>query len=147
MSKTLLAVSCLAGVFRCYSARAAEATGTINAMLTLTNGCLINGDPATTNANFGNLDFGTHAATFDTLKATMSGAIDNGIRVRCSDGAASHIVQITGSSNPAPSNTPYGTVTANAHYMCSDAKYSGLICRQFWTLLNPKKWLFWTVQN
>lgn len=45
----------------------------------------------------------------------MSDAICDGIRVRCSDGAASYIVQITGSSNPAPSNTPYGT--ANAHYM------------------------------
>ncbi|MFT4463548.1 MAG: spore coat U domain-containing protein [Sodalis sp. (in: enterobacteria)] len=117
MTKTLLAVGCLAGVFCCYSARAAEAAGTINATLTLTNGCLINDDPATTNANFGNLDFGTHAATFDTLEATMSGAIGDGIRVRCSDGAASYIVQITGSSNPAPSNTPYGTVTANAHNM------------------------------
>ncbi|MFT4465711.1 MAG: hypothetical protein ACMX3H_14930 [Sodalis sp. (in: enterobacteria)] len=31
--------------------------------------------------------------------------------------------------------------------LCSDAKDSGLICSQFWTPLNSKKWLFWTVQN
>ncbi|MEN3258601.1 MFS transporter [Sodalis endosymbiont of Spalangia cameroni] len=30
---------------------------------------------------------------------------------------------------------------------CSDAINSGLICNQFWTPINPKKWLFWTVQN
>ncbi|NDL64655.1 Csu type fimbrial protein [Acerihabitans arboris] len=95
-------------------ARAAATTGTINATLTLTNGCLINGDPATANASFGTLDFGTHPATFDTLSATLTGATGDGIRVRCTDGAT-YSVQIIG-SNTAPTNV-YGAETASPRYL------------------------------
>lgn len=101
MSMRFFILGWFMGLLAAGPARAVTTTGTVNATLTLTNGCLINGNPATSNANFGTLDFGTHPATFDTLNATLTGATGNGIRIRCTDGAT-FTVQITGSNN-APS--------------------------------------------
>ncbi|HEY0208422.1 spore coat U domain-containing protein [Acerihabitans sp.] len=114
MNKTFFFLACLLGCGLAGFARAVTTTGTINATLTLTNGCLINGDPATSNVNFGTLDFGTHPATFEELSATLSGATGDGIRVRCTTGAT-FSVQITG-SNPAPVNV-YGAETASPRYL------------------------------
>lgn len=104
----------LALFFTAFTAFAVTTTGTINATLTLTNGCLINGNPATSNANFGSLDFGTHPATFDSMNATLTGATGNGIRIRCTDGAT-YSVQVTG-SNPAPA-TIYGALSTSPRYL------------------------------
>lgn len=93
---------------------AATTTGTINATLTLTTGCLVNGQSATTGVNFGTLDFGSSAATFDTLNATLVGTAGNGIFVRCTTGQT-YNVQIT-SSNAAPT-TVYGDVTGQPRYL------------------------------
>ncbi|MCZ4060197.1 spore coat protein U domain-containing protein [Pantoea sp. LMR881] len=93
---------------------AATTTGTINATLTLTTGCLVNGESATTGVNFGTLDFGSSAATFDTLNATLVGAAGNGIFVRCTTDQTFN-VQVT-SSNPAPA-TVYGSVTGAPRYL------------------------------
>jgi spore coat protein U-like protein len=93
---------------------AASTTGTINATLTLTTGCLVNGSSATTGVNFGRLDFGSSAATFDTLNATLVGAAGTGIFVRCTTGQT-YSVQVT-SSNPAPA-TVYGTVSGQPRYL------------------------------
>ncbi|TCV93078.1 Csu type fimbrial protein [Biostraticola tofi] len=96
------------------SAVAATTSGTMNATLTLTNGCLINGNPATSNADFGTLNFGTHPATFDSLNTVLTGATGDGIRIRCTDGAT-YTVQIIG-SNAAPT-TVYGAQTSSPRYM------------------------------
>ncbi len=93
---------------------AATTTGTINATLTLTTGCLVNGQSATSGVNFGTLNFGSSAATFDTLNATLVGASGNGIFVRCTTGQTFN-VQVT-SSNPAPA-TIYGTVSGQPRYL------------------------------
>ncbi|QHM72411.1 Csu type fimbrial protein [Mixta intestinalis] len=93
---------------------AATTTGTINATLTLTTGCLVNGQPGTTGVNFGTLNFGSSAATFDTLNATLVGAAGTGIYVRCTTGQA-YNVQVT-SSNAAPA-TVYGEVTGQPRYL------------------------------
>ena len=93
---------------------AATTTGTINATLTLTTGCLVNGQSATTGVNFGSLNFGSSAATFDTLNATLVGAAGNGIFVRCTAGNTFN-VQVT-SSNGAP-GTIYGTVSGQPRYL------------------------------
>lgn len=93
---------------------AATTTGTINATLTLTTGCLVNGQSATTGVNFGTLNFGSSAATFDTLNATLVGSAGNGIFVRCTSGQAFN-VRVT-SSNAAP-GTVYGTVTSAPRYL------------------------------
>ncbi|CAH0224668.1 spore coat protein U domain-containing protein [Erwinia aphidicola] len=95
---------------------AATTTGTIAARLVLTTGCLVNGQSATSAVNFGTLDFGSSAATFDTLNATLVGSLGNGIFVRCTTGQT-YNVQLT-SSNAAPA-TVYGTVTAQPRYLVS----------------------------
>ncbi|WP_275554243.1 spore coat protein U domain-containing protein [Mixta sp. Marseille-Q2659] len=96
------------------STLAATTTGTINATLTLTTGCLVNGQPGTSGVNFGTLDFGSSAATFDTLNATLVGAAGTGIYVRCTTGQT-YNVQVT-SSNAAPA-TVYGEVTGQPRYL------------------------------
>lgn len=96
------------------TAVAATTTGAINATLTLTTGCLVNGQSATTGVNFGTLNFGSSAATFDTLNATLVGAAGNGIYVRCTTGQTFN-VQVT-SSNGAP-GTVYGTVSGQPRYL------------------------------
>ncbi|MEM6161518.1 spore coat protein U domain-containing protein [Erwinia sp. P6884] len=93
---------------------AATTTGTINAQLVLTTGCLVNGQSATTGVDFGTLDFGSSAATFDTLNATLVGSLGNGIFVRCTTGQT-YNVQLT-SSNAAPANV-FGAVTAQPRYL------------------------------
>lgn len=114
MNVKFVLLACWLGCGLAGFARAVTTTGTINATLTLTNGCLINGDPATSSANFGTLDFGTHPATFNSLNATLTGATGDGIRVRCTDGAT-YSVQITGSNN-APVNV-YGAETASPRFL------------------------------
>lgn len=116
MKMKLFLVCCGLGVCATGSALAATTTGTINATLTLTTGCLVNGQAATTGVNFGTLDFGTSAATFTTLTAALSGTgtVGNGITVKCTTGQT-YNVQLT-SSNAAPA-TVYGTPSAQPRYL------------------------------
>lgn len=94
--------------------QAATTSGTINATLTLTTGCLVNGQSATAGVNFGTLNFGSSAATFETLNATLVGAAGNGFFVRCTTGQDYNVV-VT-SSNAAPA-TIYGTASASPRYL------------------------------
>lgn len=114
MSMKISALGCALSLLVAGWVGAASTTGSVNATLTLTNGCLINGNPSTSNANFGTLDFGTHPATFDTLNATLTGATGNGIRIKCSDGAT-YTVQVTG-SNTAPT-TVFGARTSTPRFL------------------------------
>ncbi|WP_075183082.1 spore coat protein U domain-containing protein [Pantoea sp. 1.19] len=92
----------------------ASTTGTINATLTLTTGCLVNGQSGTSGVSFGTLDFGAQAATFDTLNATLQNSAGSGIFVRCTTDQ-SYNVRIT-NSNTAPA-TVYGDRTAAPRYL------------------------------
>ncbi|OON41970.1 polyketide synthase [Izhakiella australiensis] len=114
MKLRLFIAGCSAAVGLSGTAMAATSTGTINATLTLTSGCLVNGQSATTGVNFGTLDFGTSAATFSTLNATLIGSRGNGIFVKCTTDQ-SYNVQLT-SSNDAP-DTVYGSVSAQPRYL------------------------------
>lgn len=109
----LLAAAGLSTAFPSMVAVAAT-TGTINATLTLTTGCLVNGSSSTTGVNFGTLNFGSSAATFDTLNATLVGSIGNGIFVRCTTNQP-YSIQVT-SSNTAPT-TVYGTASGSPRYL------------------------------
>lgn len=97
-------------------AQAVTSNGTINATLTLTNGCLINGSPAQNGINFGSLDFGEHPATFSTLTTVLSGAAGgNSFGIQCTSGS-NYTVQVTGSTNGAPTTT-VGTPGTPARYL------------------------------
>lgn len=118
MRMKLFLLGCGIGLSMAPSGFAATTTGTINARLVLTTGCLVNGQSATTGVNFGTLDFGSRAATFDTLNATLVGTLGNGIFVRCTTGQT-YNVQLT-SSNAAPT-TVFGTASAQPRYLVRDS--------------------------
>lgn len=113
-SLTLIAFCCMAFSF---PAAAVVSTGTVNATLTLTNGCLINGSPNQSGIQFGTLDFGTHPATFSTLSATFSGSSGSTFGIQCTSGVA-YTVVVTSSTNTAPT-TVTGTVGNPARYLVS----------------------------
>jgi len=86
--------------------QAVTTSGTIDASLTLTNGCLINGSPSQNGVNFGTLNFGTHPATFSTLTTQLTGASGgNSFVIQCT--TTDYTVQITGNAN---STTPAITI-------------------------------------
>lgn len=114
MKKTLFLLACSVALCASPIAFAATTDGTINATLTLTTGCLVNGQPATNGVNFGTLDFGSSAATFDTLTSALQGSAGAGIYVLCTTGQT-YSVQLTG-SNPAPA-TVFGTAGAQPRYL------------------------------
>ncbi len=114
MKMKLFLLGCGIGFSMATPGFAATTTGTINARLVLTTGCLVNGQSGTNGVNFGNLDFGSSAATFDTLNATLVGSLGNGIFVRCTTGQTYNI-QLT-SSNAAPA-TVIGQVTTQPRYL------------------------------
>lgn len=114
MKMKLFLVGCGLGLGVASSGFAATTTGTINATLTLTTGCLVNGQSGTSGVDFGTLDFGSSAATFDTLNATLVSPVGNGIFVRCTTGQT-YNVQIT-SSNTAPA-TVFGAETGQPRYL------------------------------
>ena len=109
----------------------AATTGTINATLTLTTGCLVNGQPETTNVDFGDLDFGTHAATFTTLSATLIGSAGNGIFVNCTEDEAYNVRIL--SSKAAPTQTPFGDESSQPRYLLLDG---GTVTGIAYTLYN-----------
>ena len=98
------------------AAQAVTSSGTIGATLTLTNGCLINGSPAQSGINFGTLNFGTYPGTFSTITTQLTGASGgNTFTVQCTTGA-SFTVQVTGSTNAAPT-TVIGTPGTPGRYL------------------------------
>lgn len=96
---------------------AATTTGTINASLVLSTGCIVNGNTGTSGLNLGSLNFGSYdAETFTGADASLTSSTNNAIAVKCSPGSP-YTLQIT-SSNSAPSGAVYGTVpTTGPRYL------------------------------
>lgn len=116
--KTLLVLASGALALAGHSAHAVTSSGTINATLTLTNGCLINGSPNQSGINFGSLDFGTHPATFSELTTQLTGANGgNSIAIQCT--TDTYTVQITGTNNTTAPATVVGTPGTPARYLIS----------------------------
>lgn len=92
---------------------AGSTTGTINASLVLTAGCIVNGSTATSGVPLGLLDFNSHnAQTFTGADAALANSTNNAIAVKCSPGSP-YTLKVT-SSKAAPSGAIYGTVSATA---------------------------------
>ncbi|AGA72825.1 SCPU domain-containing protein [Pseudomonas plecoglossicida] len=93
------------GLMLSYQAQAAT-TGTIESTLTLTAACQVNGSSASSGADFGTLDFGTHDALFNTADGQVIGGGGGAISILCSAGtvpvirvgAGSHDGQSAGGS-------------------------------------------------
>lgn len=116
MKIKLFLLGCGLGLGVATSGITATTNGTIGATLTLTAGCLVNGQPAAENASFGTLDFGSHVATFGALQTAVSGSQGAGIFVRCTAGE-DYNLQITGSLNTAPANVYATAPTSGPRYL------------------------------
>lgn len=85
----------------------ADITGTIDATITLTAGCIINGqnyDDGATAANSGVLDFGSHNTLFTQADAqVLSGG--GAFTVQCSNGVAPTITLTTGQNDGSGTGT------------------------------------------
>ncbi|MCY1412215.1 Spore Coat Protein U domain protein [compost metagenome] len=79
---------------------AATGTGTINATITLEQGCTVNsGNSSSTFGLIGTLDFGTQPTGFDTAETSLSGGgAANGFTINCTNGATANW-QVTGGVN------------------------------------------------
>lgn len=73
------------GLALCVQANAASITGQINATLTLTASCLVNGNTGSTGVDFGALDFGTTDALFTEVAGQVLGA-GGAMSILCSSG-------------------------------------------------------------
>lgn len=77
-------------------------SGTLNAALELTSSCVISGDDATSGANFGTLDFGSHPSTFVGTLTTQAtgGAGGPGLtQILCSPDVTSVAVSVSGGNH------------------------------------------------
>ncbi|MBJ7438017.1 MAG: spore coat protein U domain-containing protein [Sphingopyxis sp.] len=87
LRRIFLLVACAS----CFSVAAqADITGTVDASITLTAGCIINGqdnDDQSSAADFGLLDFGTHNTLFTEADGQILGG-GTGIEIQCSPGIA-----------------------------------------------------------
>jgi len=111
MNRKILLVLASGALALAGNAHAVTSSGTINATLTLTNGCLINGSPNQSGINFGSLDFGTHPATFSELTTQLTGA----------NGGNSFAIQCTTDTNTVAPATVVGTPGTPARYLVNTA--------------------------
>ncbi len=112
----MLALCCIA------TPAQADVTGTVNATITLTTGCIINAQSVNNGAatvNFGTIDFNSHTSLFVQADSEIAGGA-SGIAVQCSPGiapslifgAGAHDGQGTGSGNRAMAHA-----TASGQYV------------------------------
>lgn len=121
MKRGIFLLFCSLNFGMVFSTFATAMTGSVYATLKLTTGCMINGQAGTAGVNFGTLNFGSNAATFDTISATLIGSAGSGIYIRCTTGQ-SYNVRIT-SSNKVPV-TVHGAVTGAPRYLLLDSDNS-----------------------
>jgi spore coat protein U-like protein len=69
------------------SADAQTVTGTVDATITLSAACEVNGSTATSGVNFGTLDFGSVSTFFSSADAQVDGNGSGSISVQCSPGS------------------------------------------------------------
>ncbi|AIL62395.1 Csu type fimbrial protein [Pseudomonas alkylphenolica] len=74
------------GFALCTQAQAASVTGQINATLTLTASCQVNGASGSSGVNFGALDFGTQEALFTQAPGQVLGGGGGAMSILCSSG-------------------------------------------------------------
>ena len=84
-------------------AQAGTVTGRINSSLVLISSCQVNGSTASTNANFGALNFGTQTALFTQAGAQVLAAGGGAISILCSNGAIP-VMRIQAGSNDGQSS-------------------------------------------
>lgn len=97
-------------------AQSVNVNGVINATITLTGACLINGSAPVGGATWGTLSFGSQTTLFTTATATVTGTGSSPITLQCAT-TTPPTLTITGGTND--SNAGAG----NTHAMANGAKY------------------------
>ncbi|MEG0862424.1 MAG: spore coat U domain-containing protein [Pseudomonas sp.] len=90
------------GLALCTQAQAATVTGQINATLTLTASCQVNGSAGSSGLNFGTLSFGTVDALFTQASGQVLGGSGGAMSILCSSGTIP-VVKIGAGSNDSQS--------------------------------------------
>lgn len=91
----------LAALSPVHIAHAQTVTGTIDASITLVAACEVNGDAATSNVDFGSLDFGSVSTFFTSSDAQVDGNGSGNISVQCSPGSDATITIDSGANDAA----------------------------------------------
>lgn len=84
MNRAAAVVGCLAFAT---PVAAETVTGTLDASITLTKACKVNGATTTSGVSFGSLAFGTHTTLFTEATATADGNGSGAISIQCTPGA------------------------------------------------------------
>lgn len=103
----------------------ASITGNINATITLTTACRINNTvvpDATTNVEFGTLNFGTQNTYFTQATAELLGTAGNGIAIQCSNGTAPSI-SFSGGNSAGSGSSNTGTTGTRSMKHTTQASY------------------------
>lgn len=79
-------------------AHAASITGTVNATLTLTASCQVNGASGTSGLDFGSLNFGTETALFTSATGQVLGGGGGALSILCSSGTVP-VVKVNAGTN------------------------------------------------
>lgn len=85
----------------------ADITGTVDATITLTTACSINGDitdDGDTGIDFGTLDFGSASTLFTQVDAEVSSGVA-GIAIQCSNGVPAELIFQAGQNDTAGAGT------------------------------------------
>ena len=88
---------------------AQDATGTVVSKLTLTTGCAVDAGGAGPSADFGTLDFGTHASTFIGNLEAQAGSVGGPTQVTCSDNYSSLTIKVNLGQNAGAGTNGVGT--------------------------------------
>ncbi|TDF81518.1 spore coat U domain-containing protein [Pseudomonas sp. H9] len=115
------------GLALCTQAQAVSVTGQINASLTLTASCQVNGSSGSSGLNFGALNFGTTEALFTQAAGQVLGGGGGAMSILCSNGvvpvikvgAGAHDAQSVGGTRAladgAGNFVPYDFYTDSGH--------------------------------
>ena len=90
-NRNLFTSAMVASSFLIVATTNAETTvsGTIDASITLIEGCIVNGSSSATDVSFGSIDYGTVAAVFNEVDSQVLGdGVANGIEIKCTAGSA-----------------------------------------------------------
>ena len=111
----------IAGLF-CLSlpAQAATVNGVINATITLTGACSINGSTPVAGATWGTLNFGSQSTLFTTATAQVTGTGSSPISLQCATTTPPTLTIISGTNDSNAGSGHTHAMANGAHYVSYD---------------------------
>lgn len=94
-TSSIAAAACL-GLVATSPSFAATVTGQVDATITLTSACEVNGANGTTGVEFGTIDFGSQTTLFSQADGELVGGAQSGISIQCSPGQDATLTFLAG---------------------------------------------------